>query len=181
MNAWALLLRGVNVGGRGKLPMADLRALLATLGVRNISTLIQSGNAVFTGVIDARSFGMILEDEIEAAHGFRPRALVYSRETFGEIRAGFPWPEVAREPAAGHVWFLAAPPAEPDLDGLAALAAKGERWHLADEAFYLHAPGGIGTSRLAERAERLLGVAATARNLNTVTRIADMLDSLAEA
>lgn len=178
MNAWALLIRGVNVGGYGRLPMADLRALLTTLGARNISTLIQSGNAVFTGVIDARAFGGLIEDEIEIAHGFRPRTLVLSRESYTAIVENYPWPEVRRDPTAGHIWFLGTPPAAPDIDALTALAAPGERIALTEGAFYLHAPDGIGQSKLAEKAERLLGVPATARNLNTATRLAEMLAAL---
>jgi uncharacterized protein (DUF1697 family) len=180
MNAWVLLLRGVNVGGHGKLPMADLRRLLTRLGLRNVTPYIQSGNVVFTGVIDARHFGEIVETEIEAEHGFRPRALVLSAETFAAILRACPWPQALNDPTSAHIWFLAERPTAPALKEMAALAAPSERFHLDDWAFYLHAPDGIGRSKLATKAEQLLGVPATARNLNTVTKLAELLADLAE-
>ncbi|GKY87538.1 DUF1697 domain-containing protein [Sinisalibacter aestuarii] len=180
MNAWVLLLRGINVGGNHALRMSDLRALLATLGVRNVASYIQSGNLVFTGVIDARNFGEIVEDEIEAQRGFRPRAMVFSRENFGEIVAAYPWPDAFGDPTSGHIWFLAARPTAPDMDELGKLAASSERFRLTDSAFYLHAPDGIGRSKLAEKVERHVGVAATARNLNTSLKLREMLEGLGE-
>jgi uncharacterized protein (DUF1697 family) len=180
MNVWVLLLRGINVGGHGALPMAELRALLGRLGPRHVKTYIQSGNIVFSGVIDARSFGEIVEDEIEAHHGFRPRAMVFSVETFTDILNAYPWPEAFDEPKSGHIWFLAERPTAPALKKLAALCAPTERFQLDTWAFYLHAPDGIGRSKLAEKVERLLGVPATARNLNTATSLASMADDLAQ-
>lgn len=181
MNAWVLLLRGINVGGHGKLAMADLRALLATLGVKNVSTYIQSGNAVFTGIIDARGFAGLLEDEIETHHGLRPRALVLSRDRFEEIAAAYPWPEAKADPTSGHIWFLADPPDAPDLETLETLANPTERFSLTPHAFYLHAPNGIGRSKLAEKAERLLGVPVTARNLGSVAKLSGLLTALPSA
>jgi uncharacterized protein (DUF1697 family) len=180
MNAWVLLLRGVNVGGRGKLAMSDLRALLSKLGVRNVGSYIQSGNVVFTGVIDARHFGEIVEEEILAHHGFRPRAVVFSRESFTGILADYPWPEAKHDPTSGHIWFLSERPDAPDLEALAKRAAPNERFHLDGWAFYLHAPDGIGQSKLAQKVERYLGVPATARNLNTVMKLAALLEGLGE-
>ena len=175
MNAWVLLLRGINVGGTGKLPMADLKAILATLGVRNVATYIQSGNAVFTGLIDASGFEEIVAQEIMVHHGFRPQALVLARETFDAVLAGYPWREAFDDPTSGHIWFLSAAATEPDLDKLAKLAAPSERFDLTARAFYLHAPDGIGRSQLAGSVEKLLGVPTTARNLNTAVKLAAML------
>ncbi len=178
MNRWVLLLRGVNVGGNAKLPMADLRTMLMRLGLRNVSTLIQSGNAVFTGIIDADGFEGLLEDEIEQHFGFRSRVMIFSSETFLEIASGFPFPEAQDNPKTGHIWFLADPAPRLSEEVLENLAADTERTAQTEHAFYLHAPDGIGRSKLAASVERLLGVPATARNLNTVTRLAAMLDAL---
>lgn len=178
MNAWVLLLRGINVGGHAKLRMSDLKAILATLGAQHIETYIQSGNAVFTGVIDARGFARLLEDEIQAQNGFRPQALVLSGESFAEILGACPWPEAKADPTSSHIWFLADQPPTPELEKLAALATKSERFALGDRAFYLHAPDGIGRSKLAANAERLLGVPATARNINTVMKLGALLEAL---
>lgn len=171
MSAWVLLLRGINVGGAGKLAMADLRALLATLGAQNVTTYIQSGNAVFTGEIDPADFAPRLEAAIETHHGFRPNALILSGEGFQQIANAFPWPEAWEIPAQGHIWFLASPPGTPDLEELAALASPSERFSVTPQALYLHAPDGIGRSKLAAKIERLLGVPATGRNLGSISKL----------
>jgi uncharacterized protein (DUF1697 family) len=177
VTGWVLLLRGINVGGHGKLPMPALAALLETLGARQVTTHVQSGNAVFSGVLDAASFAGHIEDEIERAHGIRPAALVYARETFEEIAAGYPWPEAWAVPKTGHVWFLTAPSSAAHAD-FAPYAAEGERFELSPRAFYLMAPNGIGRSKLATIVERRLGVPATARNLNTVKALGTLLAAL---
>lgn len=176
MNRWVLLLRGVNVGGHGKLPMADLRALLKQLGLGNVATYIQSGNAVFTGIIDADGMEGLLQDEIETHFGFRPQVTILSSESFFRIRADFPFPDAA--PKTGHVWFLATPPAPDAAEKLHPLASTSEHFALTERALYLHAPDGIGRSKFAAGAEKLLGTPATARNLNTVEKLAEMLEKL---
>lgn len=179
MTQWVMLLRGINVGGANALKMADLRALLHDLGAREVTSYIQSGNLVFTGVIDAAAFEDIVAREIELKHGFRPRVLVIAAEDFREIVAAYPYPEAHDAPESGHVWFLTGD-ATPDRAALDALASETERFEIAPRAFYLHAPDGIGRSKLAEKVERLLGVPATARNLNTCTRLLALLDASAD-
>ncbi len=173
-----MLLRGINVGGANALRMDALKALLATLGCREVQTYIQSGNVIFSGLVDAAAFEEIVADEIALSHGFRPQVLVIAEEDFREIVAGYPYPEAFEAPKTGHVWFLAGA-ADPDRSALAGLAAASERFELTERAFYLHAPDGIGRSKLAERAERLLRVPATARNLGTCRRLLAMLDASA--
>ncbi|MCB1336021.1 MAG: DUF1697 domain-containing protein [Maritimibacter sp.] len=177
-NPWVLLLRGINVGGHGKLPMAELKALLLRLGASNVTTYIQSGNAVFTGALDPNAFARDLAEAIDRNHGFRPNIQLFIAESFREIVAAYPFPEAHAEPKTGHVWFCAQAPA-PDTARLDALAAPTERYRIAPRALYLHAPDGIGRSKLAERAEALLGVPTTARNLNTCTKLVALLDDLA--
>ena len=179
MTRWVMLLRGINVGGTGKLKMADLRALLQKLGAREVQTHVQSGNVVFSGLVDAAAFEEIVAGEIERAHGFRPRVLVIAEEDFREIVAGYPYPEAFEAPKTRHVWFLAGP-GMPDLDAMTDLATASERFEITGRALYLHAPDGIARSKLAERAERLIGVPATARNLNTCQRLLELLDASAD-
>lgn len=174
MEDYILLLRGVNVGGTGTLPMAALRSLLTGLGARDVATYIQSGNAVFRGDFAPAALADEIETAIEAAHGFRPAALVLTAERLAAVHAGFPFAAARQDPKTGHIWFLARAPTAVDRDAISALAGPDERWALAPGAFYLHAPSGIGRSKLAARVERLLGVPATARNLNTVNRLVAM-------
>lgn len=177
MNARVLLLRGINVGGNSRLPMDSLNEILRLLGVRNVTTYIQSGNAVFTGVIDARVFGELVEDEIETRHGFRPRAMVMTRDTFNEVLADYPFPDDFTAPKTGHIWFFAGTP-HPDREAIERIASGSERYAITDRAFYLHAPLGFGRSELTSKVEGLLGTPTTARNLNTCLAIADLLSRL---
>jgi uncharacterized protein (DUF1697 family) len=169
-----LLLRGVNVGGANRLPMADFRALLAGLGLGNPRTLIASGNAVFDAPDQP---DLDLADRIAAAlatrFGFRPDLFLYPPQTFATILAANPFgPEAETDGAKVHAYFLAAPTTL-DTDKTAALATT-ERWHLTPATLYLHTPDGLGRSKLAERLPRLLNTPSTARNWNTVTALANL-------
>ena len=168
------LFRGINVGGRHMLPMKDLRALLEKAGCTQVRTYIQSGNAVFCSPTAGAAFSQRLAGLIEKSHGFAPRILLLSRAELERAAAANPFPAAAENPKSVHLFFLAERPRKPDLAGLEACRARSEVFALDKTVFYLHTPEGFGTSKLAERAERLLGVAATARNWRTVTTLLEM-------
>jgi uncharacterized protein (DUF1697 family) len=93
----------------------------------------------------------------------------------GAVRSN-PFPEAESDPSTLHLYFLAASPENPDLEGLEEIKDDRERFFLGDDVFYLHAPDGVGRSKLAANAERLLGVPATARNWRTVRKVMEMAD-----
>jgi len=171
-------LRGINVGGANRLPMAELRDELEGLGMASVRTYIQSGNVVFDApdADTAEALAGRIGVTIEARHGFRPRVLVLSAMRFREAMEANPFTEGEAEPQTLHLFFLAGPPDEIDLPAFRAAASPTERFLLGDRVFYLHAPDGIGRSKLAARAEALLGVPATARNWRTVTRVWEMAE-----
>ncbi|QMU59999.1 MAG: DUF1697 domain-containing protein [Boseongicola sp.] len=166
------LLRGINVGGHGRLPMTELRSLLEGLGARDVRTYIQSGNVVFEGDFGAEA----LARAIETSYGFLPKILVLKADQFMDVRAGNPFPLAVGEPKTLHVFFLTEA-SEASEEDLQTAAAEDERVHLTDAALYLFTPSGLSKSKLAERAERLLGVSATARNWRTVEAIAGMIEA----
>jgi uncharacterized protein (DUF1697 family) len=169
---WVAFLRGVNVGGRNVLRMAELRSLLASTGLGDVRTYIQSGNVVFrSDASDPAGLASAIAGAVEAEHDFSPQVMVLRAEELAAALTDTPWPDVEAGSKALHLWFLAEPPLDPDLARLEAVAAPGERFALAGRVFYLHAPDGIGRSKLAERVERVLGVAATARNGRTVAKV----------
>jgi uncharacterized protein (DUF1697 family) len=172
------LLRGINVGGNHRLPMAGLVAIIEAAGGRDVRTYIQSGNAVFDAGADrpAAALAAAIRDGIDAAHGFAPHVLVRDAEHLRRVVECNPFPDAAADPRSLHVYFLDATPAHPDLDGLAALAGDREAFVLDGDTWYLHVPDGLGRSKLAAGAERRLGVAATARNWATVTALAALAD-----
>lgn len=166
------LLRGVNVGGAGKLPMTGFRALLEGLGLGRVETYIQSGNAVFDSDLAAPAVETAIREGIAARFGFAPETFVLEAD---DIRAALrDHPFAAAEPNRVHVFFLKEPPA-PDEEALRALALPGDGWHASGHRFTLHTPGGIGRSKLAEKLPRLLPAPMTARNLRTVAALCTML------
>ena len=82
-----------------------------------------------------------------------------------------PFPEAESDPKTLHLHFLASMPKDPDLEALESIKSDRERFVLKDSVFYLHAPDGIGRSKLAANAEKLLGVALTGRNWRTVCKV----------
>ena len=167
------LLRGINVGGAGKLPMAELRVILTDLGAEAVETYIQSGNAVYRGKLEAEA----IAKAIEAAHGFRPQVMLLSAAALAKAIRGNPFREAEDEPKTLHLHFLGGPSkADPTI--FADKSNGIERWHLDGRLFYLHSPGGLSKSKLAPRVERLLGVPVTARNWATVTKLAAMAEAL---
>jgi len=172
VSARVALFRGINVGGRNRLPMQALRDILAGLGCSGVKTYIQSGNAVFNADDDSPELSEGIAAAVDDRFGFRPRVLILEAAEFNDVVAGNPWPEA--DTGAVHVWFLAESPPAPNLAALAALRAATECFELGEHAFYLLAPDGIGRSKLAARAERALGIDATARNWRTVMAIRDL-------
>ena len=170
------LLRGINVGGKHKLPMSDLKALLEQCGCVDVRTYIQSGNVILSSPTRDRT---ALEKQITAAiakrHGFAPRVLLLTCAEFEKAAAANPFPQAAENPTTLHLVFLDAPPKNPDFKSLEALRSGNEAFALKGKVFYLHTPDGLGQSKLAERAGRFLGVeSGTARNWRTVTTLLRM-------
>jgi uncharacterized protein (DUF1697 family) len=175
MKTYIALFRGMNVGGSNVLPMKDLVTILENLGSRNVKTYIQSGNAILQKEEENPS---LLSNRIRAAikksHGFEPQVLLLKPEEMERAVESNPFPEAESEPKTLHLYFLASMPKNPDLDTLESTKGDRERFALEDGVLYLHAPEGIGKSKLAASVEKLLGVATTGRNWRTVCKILAM-------
>jgi uncharacterized protein (DUF1697 family) len=176
VNTWIALFRGINVGGANMLPMKQLKLLLEKNDCSDVQTYIQSGNVIFRSALsDARRVERRLADAVAGSHGFEPRVLALTRQELERAAAGNPFARANEEdPRSVHLFFLEASPKKPDTKGLDALRTATERFVLKGRVFYLHTPDGFGKSKLAQRTERLLGVAATARNWRTVTTLVEM-------
>ena len=172
MNKYIVLLRGVNVGGNNLLPMKELSAQLEHAGFNNVRTYIQSGNIVLEGTRNPENEMGAL---IQARFGFTPKILVLSEEEFNSAVANNPY--TGFEGKTVHFFFCKGSP-DVNFAKLDELVAETERYELTGQVFYLHAPDGIGRSRLAARAQACLGVSATGRNLNTVNKLKQMIQSL---
>ncbi len=176
MSRWVLLLRGINVGGKNKLPMADLKSLLAELGASDIETYIQSGNAAFSASgLRPQIFSKKLSKAISDIHGFAPQIIVVTAEGFIRSIEDCPFPKEDLSEKILHFYFLTEPANSPQEDKLNELKISSEQWALVDDVFYLYAPDGFGRSKLAAKAEKLLGVGATVRNWRTVTKLQTLI------
>lgn len=169
------LLRGINVGGSHLLPMKELKVLFEQNGCRDVQTYIQSGNVVFrSSKADAARLAKRLAAAVSKRHGFEPSVFVLSGAELADAAARNPFPQASEHPKSLHLFFLAEPPKRPDLPACEAIKARTERFALDGNVFYLYTPDGFGISKLAARAERLLGVAATARNWRTVQTLLEI-------
>jgi uncharacterized protein (DUF1697 family) len=175
MNTYIALFRGINVGGSHLLPMKDLKQVLEKEGCVDVQTYIQSGNVIFHSAMSnpARLAKRVTVALLES-HGFAPRLLVLTPRELERAATGNPFPDARANPKMLHLFFLAEQPKTPDLKPLDALRSKTERFELRGRIFYLYTPDGFGASKLAARAEKLLGVEATARNWRTVTALLEM-------
>ena len=154
------------------MPMKELVAVLENLGARNVKTYIQSGNAVFeSDESDASRLSNGIRAEIKQRCGFEPHVLLLELEDIERAIKKNPFPEAEADPKTLHVGFLASVPENPNLKLLESRKKDSERFQLIGNIFYLHAPEGVGRSKLAANAERLLGVPVTDRNWRTVCEI----------
>lgn len=175
MTTWIALFRGINVGSTRSVPMKELAALLAKNGCVDVQTYIQSGNVVFRSPLtNAAAVGKLLAGIVAKRHGFEPSVMALTRTELEKAAAANPYPQADANPKTLHLFFLAEKPGEPALEKMETVKAKSESFVLAGKVLYLYAPDGFGKSKLAERAERLLGVDATARNWRTVTTLVGM-------
>ncbi|MEY2444721.1 MAG: hypothetical protein QOE00_1301 [Ilumatobacteraceae bacterium] len=174
MATWVVLLRGVNVGGANRLPMADLRALMTSLGHAGVVTYIQSGNAVMTSQrTDRRALAAEICAAIDDAHGLSVSAVLRTPAELRSALASYPF----ADDAAGSrlITFLADVPTAADAARLEPERFLPDRFELRGSDLHLLYPNGAGRSKMTlDYFEKRLRVRGTARNLNTVTKLIEL-------
>jgi uncharacterized protein (DUF1697 family) len=171
------LLRGVNIGPKKRITMADLRVLMEALGHTHVAAYVNSGNVVFTP--PRRASNQAIADGIHAAlverNGLDVGVVVRTAAELQAVIDGNPFPDAAATPKTLHVAFLDREP-EPDrVTALATVERGGDDYRIAGDVAYLHYPHGIGKATFMPKGlDRALGVTATARNWNTVCALAEM-------
>lgn len=163
MTVFVALLRAVNVGGTGKLPMADLVALAESAGFRRVRTYIASGNLLFESALSEREVKATLERSLAAYAGKHVGVVVRTGEEMAAVLAGNPFPEHA--PNRTVAIFLDEPPPADTLAHV--VAPAGEEVRLGAREIYVHYGESMARSKLRIPAAR----EGTARNINTVTRL----------
>jgi uncharacterized protein (DUF1697 family) len=166
MTRYVALLRAVNVGGTGKLPMADLKALCLDVGLTRVEIYIASGNVVF----ESKSAAAKVKADLEA------RLLAYAKKPIGvvlrtaaemaAVRTANPFPK--GEPKYTYAIFLDQRPPHDALEN--AVGQSDEEMRLGAREIYIHYPSGMGRSKLRIPAAK----PGTARNMNTVAKLAEI-------
>lgn len=170
MAAFVALLRAVNVGGTGKLPMTELVRMCEAAGFASVRTYIASGNAVFSSRETEALVKARLENTLQSYAGKPVVVLVRTAVEMAAVLAGNPFPKAAAKWTVAI--FLNEPPPRDTLKALS--GQKNEEVRLGRREIYVHYPDGMGISKLKIPAAK----PGTARNMNTVAKLAEMAAAL---
>ena len=172
MIASAALLRGINVGGKNKVPMPQLKELFEGLGHADVVTYIQSGNVVFRAAsADARA----IEERIANVFGLDVAVVLRTGAELSAAVAGNPFLVQGAETKPLYVVFLAREPSAEAVAELDPDRSPGDRFSVNGREVYLDLPNGGGRTKLnLDYLERRLKVKGTARNWNTVLRLVEL-------
>lgn len=166
------LVRGINVGHARRVSMADLRALVESLGYGHVRTLLNSGNVLFTSSVTAPGDATTrIEQALEERLGVSARVTVLTAAELAAVVAGNPLLAVADNPSRLMVAVLANPADRTRLEPLLAQDWTPEALALGGRVAYLWCPAGVLASRLVVAVGRVLGDAVTTRNWATVTKL----------
>jgi uncharacterized protein (DUF1697 family) len=165
------LLRGINVGGRAKVPMAGLRATCESVGCTDVVTYIQSGNVVLTSPLDPEKLRASLAAAITEQLGVSPVVVIRTHRQLVDIIAGNPFHDDADNV---HVAFLSEALDEKQTAAVAELEWPPEEIAARGTDVYFHLPNGMGRAKLPELFGRRVKIPATVRNWRTVTKLAEM-------
>ncbi len=175
------ILRGINVSGKNVIRMDHLRSLFVSLGFRNVSTYIQSGNVLFLAAsADEQQLTETIYQAIRNEFGFDVPVIIRNQPELMTIINGNPFLAEKNIPHDKlHVTFLSGIPAEEALKSLVAPASGDDQYIVHGREIYLYCPGGYGNTKLSNTFfEKKLKVTATTRNWNTVNKLADLTGSL---
>ena len=174
------LLRGINVGGHRKIPMAELRRTYEALGFSPVKSYIQSGNVVFGGgAASAASVARRIHEAIETTFGFAVPVILRTADEMEAVVRGNPFQTGGADPTKLHVTFLAAAPSDQAASEFAAYRVGPDELRLIGREAYLHCPEGLARTKLTPAfLERALGSVSTTRNWRTVNTVLEMARGL---
>jgi uncharacterized protein (DUF1697 family) len=178
MNQYIALLRGINVGVSRSLKMNELKVIFENHGCKEVKTYIQSGNVLFlTELRELTVLAKSIGTDIEKKHGYNPKIQILSRNELENAIHNNPYRKEKNNLLFLHIGFLESTPINPDYKKLDEIKKESELYKIVGKIFYLYAPEGVGKSRLATQAEKIIGVSMTDRNWRTVTKLAEMIEN----
>ena len=170
------MLRGINVGGKHRLPMKDLVELSTSAGAEEVSTYIQSGNVVFTAApAIAKRIGPEVAAAIENRFRFSSPVVIRSAKEMAAVVGDNPFLAEGIDPSTLHVAFLLERPRAAAVAALDPDRSPGDRFEVRGRDVFLHLPNGVARSKLTNAwLDRALGTVSTARNWKTVTKLLEL-------
>lgn len=172
MSRFVALLRGVNVGKGNKVPMAEFRAALESLGHHQVRTLLNSGNAVFSSTSRSTSkLASVIAKAVEERFGVVTPVIVKSAAELEAIVKNNPFPPPESEHSCFLVAFALDSTKLQELQGLSSLLQPGERFAVNEHAAYLHCAGGLLNSKVGAAILGRAGRSVTTRNWATVLKL----------
>ncbi len=169
------LFRGINVGGRNKLPMKELVKIFVAYKCSDVQTYIQSGNIVFEyNDINIEALIKKIQNKIKKEFNFTPDILVLTKKAFTLFIKKNPF--VSKNGKDIHFYFLKEKVSKIDLKKIESVKTETEKFKFDKNIFYLFAPDGIGRSKLAASVEKTMGVPTTGRNYNTIVKLQLLLN-----
>jgi Uncharacterized protein conserved in bacteria len=185
MPVYVAFLRAVNVGGKNKIRMADLRDTFEKLGLARVRTYIQSGNVLFESDEDEDALRLRIEEAIERVFGLSIRVVLRTSAELNDMIANLPFSEAqiaaAEASATGECLHVAMLRDEPDAGRIGRLEAveTDDQFRVAGRDIYLLFAQSIRNSKLAAKLDQL-NTPATVRNWRTITTLAGMAEDMAE-
>lgn len=170
------LFRGV--GGKTQLPVRQLKTVLEGAGFSNVSTYINSGNAVFMSDLGVDAAATRVAEAVGKKLDFAKKVILRDRREWAALVNGNPFPEAAERPTTLHAFVLEEEPDEASVAALQEKATGTERFVVKDKTLYLHAPDGLGRSKFVPKIETTLKTGMTARNWRTVIALREMAEAI---
>ena len=176
--SYLALLRGINVGGKNKLPMITLAEMFVAAGCKDVRTYIQSGNVIFNA---SPSVYSLISDRITAQIakqlGYRTPVILRTAVQLREVLAGNPFLTPEADEKALYVMFLASTPTPTDISKLDPDRSPGDSFVVRGQSVYLHLPNNVAASKLTNAYfDSKLATTSTSRNWRTVTKLLELME-----
>lgn len=173
MKTYIILLRGINVSGKNRLKMEELKTMLKKHNLKNCQTYIQSGNIVLTTNLSKNELKHLIEKQLLNEFSIETEALIFNRQELLDI---FNSPNYQKEETKQRYFtFLNTIPGKENLDQLTSITYPLDSFTNEKNVIYINCPGGYGKTKLNNNFfEKKLGIKATTRNYNTVKKLIDL-------
>jgi len=176
MNKYIVLLRGINVGGNNKLPMADLRELLATNGYKNIATYIQSGNIFLNSTKTAEEININIKLLLKQQFDYDIPVVTLTAEEIKTCFTQNPYLKIEEDFKNLHVTFLNTAPEKGSIENISIKKSNNDSYIIEGRIIYLHTPDGYRSTKFTNgEFEKKLKTQATTRNWRTTTKLFEMI------